>query len=87
MRRIPGLDAVRGVAALVILSFHWRFHAPALATAVDLFFVLSAYPITSILLETLGRPHAFRTDYADVPCASSPSITSARTATAEVGLV
>ena len=64
MRRLPELDGVRGVAALTILLFHWRFHLPALETAVDLFFVLSGYLITVILLETAGTPHAFRAFYA-----------------------
>ncbi|HEX8201923.1 MAG TPA: acyltransferase [Isosphaeraceae bacterium] len=64
MRRIPELDAVRGIAAVVIVLFHWRFHVPLLATAVDLFFVLSGYLITAILLETAGTRHAFRTFYA-----------------------
>ena len=28
MRRIPELDAVRGLAAVAIVLFHWRFHWP-----------------------------------------------------------
>jgi peptidoglycan/LPS O-acetylase OafA/YrhL len=64
MRRIPELDALRGIAAVVIILFHWRFHVPFLKTAVDLFFVLSGYLITAILLETAHAPHALRTFYA-----------------------
>jgi peptidoglycan/LPS O-acetylase OafA/YrhL len=64
MRRIPELDAVRGIAAVVIIFFHWRFHLPFLNTAVDLFFVLSGYLITTILLETARARHAVRTFYA-----------------------
>jgi peptidoglycan/LPS O-acetylase OafA/YrhL len=64
MRRIPELDALRGIAAVVIILFHWRFHFPLLRTAVDLFFVLSGYLITTILLETAGTEHALRTFYA-----------------------
>ena len=62
--RIPELDAVRGLAAVAIVLFHWRFHWPFLRTAVDLFFVLSGFLITSILLRTGESPHAFRTFYA-----------------------
>lgn len=64
MRRIPELDAVRGIAAVAILLFHWRFHVPFLKTAVDLFFVLSGYLITAILLETVRTRHGLRTFYA-----------------------
>src|SRR5258708_27724361 len=41
MRRIAELDALRGIAAIVIVVFHLRFvdGAPVLGTAVDLFFV------------------------------------------------
>src|ERR1700733_9150168 len=66
MRRIPELDALRGVAALVIVVFHMRFvdSAPALGTAVDLFFVLSGYLITTILLEQGRSPGFFGAFYA-----------------------
>jgi peptidoglycan/LPS O-acetylase OafA/YrhL len=63
MRRISELDAVRGIAAVVIVLFHWRFHLPVLSTAVDLFFVLSGYLITTILLRATGTSGAFRTFY------------------------
>jgi peptidoglycan/LPS O-acetylase OafA/YrhL len=64
MRRIPELDAVRGVAAVAIVLLHWGVPVLAFGTAVDLFFVLSGYLITTILLETRGAPHAFRAFYA-----------------------
>jgi peptidoglycan/LPS O-acetylase OafA/YrhL len=66
MRRIPELDALRGIAALVIVVFHMRFldRAPALGTAVDLFFVLSGYLITTILLDQGRSPGFFRAFYA-----------------------
>lgn len=53
MRRVIELDAIRGIASVAILMFHLRFMKkyPTLGTAVDLFFVLSGYLITSILLK------------------------------------
>jgi peptidoglycan/LPS O-acetylase OafA/YrhL len=51
MRRIAELDALRGLAALAIVVYHlWLINYPMLGTAVDLFFVLSGYLITGILL-------------------------------------
>ena len=51
MRRVPELDALRGLAAVFVLLFHAR---PTVFrggwSAVDLFFVLSGYLITSIIL-------------------------------------
>jgi peptidoglycan/LPS O-acetylase OafA/YrhL len=57
MRRIPELDAIRGVAAVVILLFHllWKdWFLPG--TAVDCFFVLSGFLITSIILRYQTAP-------------------------------
>ncbi|MBX6316460.1 MAG: acyltransferase, partial [Isosphaeraceae bacterium] len=56
MPRVPELDALRALAALAILLFH--LHPPAFVfgwTGVDLFFVLSGYLITTIILDHLGR--------------------------------
>lgn len=57
MRRIPALDGIRGVAILLVIAVHgWGFSAGALG--VDLFFVLSGFLITGLLLgerERLGR--------------------------------
>lgn len=66
MRRVPELDALRGLAALAIVAFHLRFmdSAPALGTAVDLFFVLSGYLITTIILGQGRSPGFFRAFYA-----------------------
>jgi peptidoglycan/LPS O-acetylase OafA/YrhL len=64
MRRIAELDALRGIAAGIILLFHLNpvqfFYG---WTGVDLFFVLSGYLITSIILRYHDEPHFFRTFY------------------------
>jgi peptidoglycan/LPS O-acetylase OafA/YrhL len=59
MKRVAELDAIRGVAALAIMVNHlpfsgWIFHAGAYG--VDLFFVLSGYLITTIILKNAGSP-------------------------------
>lgn len=57
-RHIPGLDGLRGVAVLLVVVFHygklWRTESGGLLPAgfigLDLFFVLSGFLITSLLL-------------------------------------
>lgn len=49
MERKTQLDGLRGIAILMVFTFH-AFHAPVLWFGVDLFFVLSGYLITGILL-------------------------------------
>jgi peptidoglycan/LPS O-acetylase OafA/YrhL len=65
MRRVPELDALRGIAAVVIVVFHLRFtnRYPVLGTAVDLFFVLSGYLITTIILETYQTENFLKNFY------------------------
>jgi peptidoglycan/LPS O-acetylase OafA/YrhL len=68
--RVSELDGLRGIAILLVLVFHF---APASGPlhplahlfqvgwiGVDLFFVLSGYLITGILLDSAGRPHYYR---------------------------
>jgi len=70
---LPELDGLRGLAILLVFFFH--AHSRPIAptfdsvaswgwTGVSIFFVLSGYLITSILLNQVGRPHYFRNFYA-----------------------
>ena len=70
--RIPELDGLRGLAVLGVVIFHSTprlvgtpFHDAALWgwTGVNLFFVLSGFLITSILLGSRAKPQYFRNFY------------------------
>ncbi len=70
--RIPQLDAVRGIAILVVILHNEATkHLPAVWgtvfangwMGVDLFFVLSGFLITGILIDTKGSPHYIRDFY------------------------
>ena len=69
---IPELQGLRGIAILAVVVYHCHprlegtpFHGPALWgwAGVNLFFVLSGFLITSILLEAREAPHYFRNFY------------------------
>lgn len=75
--RIAALDGLRGIAILMVMYFHllpeaiWPAQAwlrktlqTGIGSGVDLFFVLSGFLITGILLDTHGSPHYFRNFYA-----------------------
>ena len=78
--RIPVLDGIRGLAALLVIVHHFGFgtdpsyprwagrmlsYVASLGwTGVDLFFVLSGFLITGILLDAKGSAHYFRNFYA-----------------------
>src|SRR5690349_10898844 len=47
---VPALDGVRGIAILLVLAFHF-FGVTGGTTGVDVFFVLSGFLITTLLLE------------------------------------
>jgi peptidoglycan/LPS O-acetylase OafA/YrhL len=64
-RRIPELDALRGLACLVILVYHLKPHlVPGGWAAVDLFFILSGFLITSIILNHANERHFLAHFYA-----------------------
>jgi len=54
-RNIPGLDGIRGIAALSVVAFHgWSEHFPG-RLAVQVFFAISGLLITWLLLQELKR--------------------------------
>jgi peptidoglycan/LPS O-acetylase OafA/YrhL len=70
---IPVLDGLRALAILLVICFHFQQgHPPSLVgkiavwgqTGVDLFFVLSGFLITGILLDSKGSPRFLRNFYA-----------------------
>jgi len=71
-RKIPQLDGVRGVAILLVLAHNLHgFYSPPLSfltaygwMGVDLFFVLSGFLITGILLDSITSEAYFRNFYA-----------------------
>ena len=70
-RKIPQLDAVRGVAVLMVLMIHASENHPYMHRVfsngwmgVDLFFVLSGFLITGILLDTKQSEDYFKNFYA-----------------------
>lgn len=74
--RIPELDGVRGIAVLMVVAYHaflfsnnpptgWVSNLSSYGFAgVHLFFVLSGFLITGILLNAKDHPHYFRNFYA-----------------------
>ncbi|WP_017259636.1 acyltransferase family protein [Pedobacter arcticus] len=56
---ILALDGLRGIAILLVLLFH-TFHFMLGWCGVDLFFVLSGFLITGILIETKNHPFYFQ---------------------------
>jgi peptidoglycan/LPS O-acetylase OafA/YrhL len=64
MQRVKELDSLRGLAALVIVLYHlWFERFGILGASVDLFFVLSGYLITKIILSNTLTTHFLVTFY------------------------
>lgn len=66
--RIKELDGLRGIAVLAVIDRHYFSWLPATGSpygwlGVDLFFVLSGFLITSILLELRDKQHYFKVFY------------------------
>jgi peptidoglycan/LPS O-acetylase OafA/YrhL len=74
--RVPALDGVRGVAMVLVLCAHFALDPRATAidqtvhgvmllgyTGLDLFFVLSGFLITGVLLDARDTPHRVRNFY------------------------
>lgn len=66
-KHIPVFDGLRGLAVLSIFVLHWSMYVPALRhsidearAGVDLFFVLSGFLITRILLDAKSKSGYFR---------------------------
>jgi peptidoglycan/LPS O-acetylase OafA/YrhL len=67
--RIKELDGLRGIAVLAVISQHYMSWLPAIRSdygwlGVDLFFILSGFLITSILVELRDKEHYFKIFYA-----------------------
>ncbi len=64
MQRVKELDSLRGLAALTIVLYHlWFERFGILGSSVDLFFVLSGYLITKIILSNTLTMHCLITFY------------------------
>jgi peptidoglycan/LPS O-acetylase OafA/YrhL len=77
-KHVPALDGLRGLAILLVMTFHFAWVAPPVGrpaklltffmnfgwTGVDLFFVLSGFLITGILVDAKREPAYFRNFYA-----------------------
>jgi peptidoglycan/LPS O-acetylase OafA/YrhL len=59
-QRIGELDGLRGIAILLVMLFHFFTSVFAVGwIGVDLFFVLSGFLITGILLDSAGKPNYY----------------------------
>ena len=66
MKRLPALDALRGIAILIVLIYHYipeQYKPPLFWSGVDLFFVLSGFLISDILLKNVEAINYYQTFY------------------------
>ena len=70
------LDGIRGIAILLVMVGHsWPRLSLLAVSGVGLFFVLSGFLITRILVSNVGKPHYFRNSSFAAPCVSGHCIT------------
>ena len=62
-RHFPALDGLRGIAILLVIAHHAALFGSGWI-GVDVFFVLSGYLITGILVRAKAEPHYFRNFWA-----------------------
>ena len=69
-RRVPELDGIRGIAIILVIGCHYEVFARQLWglpkfgwVGVDIFFILSGFLITSVLLNLRGQDHSFKAFY------------------------
>jgi peptidoglycan/LPS O-acetylase OafA/YrhL len=55
--RWPGLDGLRALAVTVVVGYHFGVVPPGGVVGVDLFFVVSGFLITTLLVEETRRFH------------------------------
>src|ERR1700733_6831829 len=55
MKRLESLDGIRAIAIAMVMCFHFGFFAPGWI-GVQIFFTLSGYLITGILVKNKQRP-------------------------------
>jgi peptidoglycan/LPS O-acetylase OafA/YrhL len=59
IRYIPAIDGLRAVAVIAVMLYHLGFDwIPGGFLGVDLFFVISGYVITRLLLDSIQRSGA-----------------------------
>ncbi len=66
MKRLPALDVLRGIAILIVLVYHYvpeQYKPPLFWSGVDLFFVLSGFLITDILLKNSASENYYKAFY------------------------
>lgn len=66
MKRMPALDVLRGIAILIVLIHHYLpepYKPPLMWSGVDMFFVLSGFLITDILLKNVKAENYYKTFY------------------------